>query len=148
MLKVVLRSDVAGIGKAGDLKQVKDGFARNYLFPRNLAAVATEQALKQIEQEQKKRQAKQTQEKKKAEELSARLNGVSLTMTVEVNEEEKLYGSLSQQDIQKALSTEGIDLDKKCILLESPIKDLGIYDIDIKLHPEVGAKIKVWVVKK
>ncbi|MFA5038194.1 MAG: 50S ribosomal protein L9 [Candidatus Omnitrophota bacterium] len=148
MLKVVLKSDVPGVGKTGDLKQVKDGFARNFLFPQGLAVVATDQALKQIEQEQKKRKAKQEQERKKAEELSSRLNGLSLTLTVEVNEEEKLYGSLTAQDIQKALVAEGIELDKKHILLESPLKELGIFDIDIKLHPELVTRIKVWVVKK
>lgn len=148
MLKVVLKTDVAGIGKAGDVKSVKDGFARNYLFPQDLAVVATEQAMKQIELDQKKRQAKLAQEKKKAEELSARLNNLSLTMTVEVNEEEKLYGSLTIQDILKALSAEGIDVDKKAVVLDSPIKELGIYDIDIKLHPDVASRIKVWVVKK
>lgn len=148
MLKVVLKSDVAGIGRTGDLKTVKDGFARNYLFPQGLAVTATEQAIRQIEQDQKKRQNKMDQEKKKAEELSSRLNNLSLTLTVEVNEEEKLYGSLTIQDIQKALGAEGIEVDKKAILLAAPIKDLGIYDIDIKLHPEVESKIKVWVVKK
>ena len=69
-------------------------------------------------------------------------------MAVEVNEDGKLYGSLSAQDVEKALSAEGIEIDKKMILLDSPIKDLGIYDLDIKLHPEVAVKIKVWVVKK
>lgn len=148
MLKVVLRSDVPGIGRAGDVKQVKDGFARNFLLPQNLAVMATDHALKQMELEQKKRQARLTREKKKAEELALKLNGFSLTMAVEVNEEEKLYGSLTAQDIQKSLAGEGIDVDKKCILLETPLKALGIYDIDVRLHPDVTVKIKVWVVKK
>jgi large subunit ribosomal protein L9 len=101
-----------------------------------------------MELHQKKLQAKLIQEKKKAEELAEKLNGFSLTMTVEVNEEEKLYGSLGAADIQKALAGEGIDVDKKCIVLEAPLKALGIYDIDVKLHPDVTAKIKLWVVKK
>ncbi|MFB3918767.1 MAG: 50S ribosomal protein L9 [Candidatus Velamenicoccus archaeovorus] len=148
MLKVVLRSDVPGIGKIGDVKQVKDGFARNFLLPQNLAVIATDHALKQMELEQKKRQARLAQERKKAEELAQKLNGFSLTITVEVNEEEKLYGSLTVQDIQKSLAGEGIDVEKKCIVLEAPLKALGIYDIDVRLHPEVTSKIKVWVVKK
>jgi len=148
MLKVVLRSDVPGIGKIGDVKQVKDGFARNFLLPQNLAVIATDHALKQMELEQKKRQARLAQERKKAEELAQKLNGFSLTITVEVNEEEKLYGSLTAQDIQKFLVGEGIDVEKKCIVLEAPLKALGIYDIDVRLHPEVTSKIKVWVVKK
>ncbi|WP_128698985.1 50S ribosomal protein L9 [Candidatus Velamenicoccus archaeovorus] len=148
MLKVVLRSDVPGIGKIGEVKQVKDGFARNFLLPQNLAVIATDHALKQMELEQKKRQARLAQERKKAEELAQKLNGFSLTITVEVNEEEKLYGSLTVQDIQKTLAGEGIDVEKKCIVLEAPLKALGIYDIDVRLHPEVTSKIKVWVVKK
>jgi len=148
MLKVVLRSDVPGIGKIGDVKQVKDGFARNFLLPQNLAVIATDHALKQMELEQKKRKARLAQERKKAEELAQKLNGFSLTITVEVNEEEKLYGSLTAQDIQKFLVGEGIDVEKKCIVLEAPLKALGIYDIDVRLHPEVTSKIKVWVVKK
>ncbi len=148
MLKVVLRSDVPGVGKIGDVKQVKDGFARNFLLPQNLAVIATDHALKQMELEQKKRQARLVQERKKAEELAQKLNGFSLTITVEVNEEEKLYGSLTVQDIQKSLAGEGIDVEKKCIVLEAPLKALGIYDIDVRLHPEVTSKIKVWVVKK
>ncbi|QAT17962.1 50S ribosomal protein L9 [Candidatus Velamenicoccus archaeovorus] len=147
-MKVVLRSDVPGIGKIGEVKQVKDGFARNFLLPQNLAVIATDHALKQMELEQKKRQARLAQERKKAEELAQKLNGFSLTITVEVNEEEKLYGSLTVQDIQKTLAGEGIDVEKKCIVLEAPLKALGIYDIDVRLHPEVTSKIKVWVVKK
>ena len=148
MIKVVLKGDVAGVGRTGDVKQVKDGFARNFLLPRNLASVATDHALKQVEIDQKKKEAKKALEKKKAQELAEKFNNLSVTMAVEVNEDGKLYGSLSAQDVEKALSAEGIEIDKKMILLASPIKDLGIYDLDIKLHPEVAVKIKVWVVKK
>lgn len=148
MIKVILRQDLAHLGKTGEVKQVKDGFARNFLFPKNLALLATEESLKQIENEQKKKETKKTLEKKKAEGLAEKFKNFSVTMTVEVNEEEKLYGSLTAQEIAKAIAGEGIDIDKKSILLNDPIKDLGIYDIDIRLHPEVTAKIKVWVVKK
>ena len=148
MIKIVLKGDVAGVGKTGDVKQVKDGFARNFLLPRNLASVATDHALRQVEIDQKKKETKKVLEKKKAQELAEKFNSLSVTMAVEVNEDGKLYGSLTAQDVEKALSAEGIEIDKKMILLASPIKDLGIYDLDIKLHPEVAVKIKVWVVKK
>ena len=148
MIKIVLKGDVAGVGKTGDVKQVKDGFARNFLLPRNLASMATDHALKQVEIDQKKKETKKASEKKKTQELAEKFNNLSVTMAVEVNEDGKLYGSLSAQDVEKALSAEGIEIDKKMILLDSPIKDLGIYDLDIKLHPEVAVKIKVWVVKK
>ena len=147
MVKVILKEDVAGLGKAGEAKQVKDGFARNFLFPRKLALVATDQTLKQIELEQKTKEAKKELDRKKAQEAVQRLAGLSVTIAAEVNEEEKLYGSLTASDIAKAIAVEGVEVDKKAIILESPIKELGIYDIEVRLHPEITSKIKVWVVK-
>lgn len=148
MIKVILREDVSGIGRTGEVKQVKDGFARNFLLPRNLALVATDHNLKRIEAERKKIEDKLVSEKKKAQDLAQRLANFSVTIAVEVNEEGKLYGSLTAQDIVKAVASEGIELDKKSVALEVPIKDLGIYDLEVKLYPEVVVKIKVWVVKK
>ena len=148
MIKVVLTGDVAGVGKIGEVKQVKDGFARNYLLPRKLAFMVTDHALKQIADAEKKKENKKVLEKKKAQELAEKFNNLSLTLAVEVNEDEKLYGSLTAADIEKALSLEGVVVDKKMIGLSAPIKDLGIYDLDVKLHPEVVVKTKVWVVKK
>lgn len=148
MLKVILREDVAGLGKTGEVKQVKDGFARNFLLPRRLALVASDENLKQIEIQRKKTEEKAVLEKKKALDLAQRLSNVSVTIAVEVNEEGKLYGALSASDIVKAVSGEGVELDKKNIILKEPIKDLGIYDIEVKLFTEVLSKIKVWVVKK
>ncbi len=148
MIKVILREDITSLGKAGEVKEVKDGFARNFLLPKNLALLATKQSLKQIEAEQKRQEAKRVLEKKKAEGLCERLKNLSITIAVEINEEEKLYGSLTSQDIARAISAEGIEIDKKSIVLDEPIKDLGIYDLDIRLRPDVTCKVKVWVVKK
>ncbi|MEK7849601.1 MAG: 50S ribosomal protein L9 [Candidatus Omnitrophota bacterium] len=148
MIKVILREDVAGFGKAGEAKQVKDGFARNFLFPKKLALAASDETLKQIELDQNKKKAKKELEIKKAQEAALRLAGLSVTITAEVNEEEKLYGSLNASDIAAAIVAEGVEVNKKAIVLETPIKELGIYDIEVRLHPEVTSKIKVWVVKK
>jgi len=148
MLKVILKEDVIGLGKSGEVKQVKDGFARNFLLPKKLALEATGANLKQVEAESKKRAAQRALEKKKAQEVAERLNNFSVTITVEVNEDGKLYGSLTAQDIAKSISVEGVELDKKNIVLNAPIKELGIYDLDVRLHSEVMVKIKVWVVKK
>ncbi|HQP92241.1 MAG TPA: 50S ribosomal protein L9 [Candidatus Omnitrophota bacterium] len=148
MIKVILKEDVLGIGRSGEVKQVKDGFARNFLFPKKLALEATGANLKQVELEAKKREAQNALEKKKAQEVAERLNNFSVTITVEVNEDGKLYGSLTAQDIVKSISVEGVELDKKNILLQAPIRELGIYDADVRLHPDVSTKIKVWVVKK
>ncbi len=148
MIKVILKENVPGLGRNGEVKQVKDGFARNFLFPRNLALLATDNNLRQVEAEAKKRESLNALEKKKAQELAEKLTSLSVTITVEVNEDEKLYGSLTQQDIAKALATEGVAIDKRNIVLNSHIKELGIYDLDVRLHPDVTSKIKVWVVKK
>ena len=148
MIKVILKEDVTGLGKAGEARSVKDGFARNFLFPRKLALLATQNSLKQIEDDQKRRETKRVLEMKKAEELAAKLANLSVTLTVEANEEDKLYGSLTAQDIARAIAAEGVEIDKKNIILETPIKDLGIYDLEVRLHAQLSVKIKVWVVKK
>lgn len=148
MIKVILKSDVAGIGRSGEVKQVKDGFARNYLLPKQLALPATDFNLKKVETQQKITQAKRLLEIKKAQEIASRLDNLSVTVAVEVNEEGKPYGGLSAQDIAKAIQAEGAEVDKKSIVLDGPIKELGIYDVTIKLHSEVTAKAKIWVVKK
>jgi large subunit ribosomal protein L9 len=147
-MEVILSQDVPKLGKVGDVVKVKDGYARNLLLPRKWAYAATAQNLKRIEQEKKKRQATYSAEKAKAEELAEKLNKVSCTVNVEVNDLEKLYGSITEADIVKALDVEGYKMDKKNIILEKPIEELGIFDVCIKLHPEVTAKIRLWVTKK
>jgi large subunit ribosomal protein L9 len=146
--KVILKDTVPGLGQAGEVKQVKDGYARNFLLPRSLALIATEDALKQVVRENKKREARQAQEQKRFRELAEKLKGVSLTLAVEVNDEDRLYGSLIEHDIVQALAAEGVEVDKKMIVLENPIKDLGIYDIPIRLGAQETVSVKVWVVKK
>jgi len=146
--KVILKEDVSGLGKAGDVKQVKDGYARNFLLPRDLALVATDHTLKQVALDKKKREASAAQRQKRSQELAEKLKGVSLTLAVEANEEDKLYGSLVDQDIVKALAAEGVEVDKKMIVLEAPIKSLGIFDVPINLGVDLSVPIKVWVVRK
>ncbi len=147
-MEVILNKDVEKIGKAGSVVQVKEGFARNFLFPHNLAKPATAGSLKKLEEE---KQAKNAQSAKAKEELLVvkdRLAGLSLTISALAQDEEKLYGSISAQDISEALKAEGFSVDKNIIDLAEPIKSLGIYEIRIKLHPEITAKLKLWVVKK
>jgi large subunit ribosomal protein L9 len=147
-MELILKQDVKGIGKAGDKVKVKDGFARNYLLPNNLALPLTDQNLKILE-EDKKRKAKQTEkEKAEAMELVKKLSGLSVNVAVQVHEDEKLYGSVTAQNIYDALKDDGIEIDKRSIILPEPIKTLGIYDVPVKLHAEVETTIKVWVVKK
>ena len=147
-MEIILSKDVEKLGKVGDVVKVKEGFARNFLFPNNMAFLATPGNLKKIEAQKVKKAALEEQTKKEAEALAEKLSKVSCTITVEVNDLEKLYGSVSEADIAKALEVEGHKIDKKAIILEKPVNELGIYEVAIRLHPEVTAKIRLWVAKK
>ena len=147
-MEVILTEDVQSLGKVGDVVKVKDGHARNFLFPRKLAYEATAQNLKRIEAQKKKVQEAYDQSKKEAETLAEQLAKASCTVSVEVNDLEKLYGSVTETDIEKALEVEGFQIDKKDIVIEKPIEELGIFEVGVKLHPEIMAKIRLWVTKK
>lgn len=147
-MEVILKQDIERLGKAGTIVKVKDGYARNFLIPNGLAVLLTPVNLKKLEQERQKKISQLEKTKKDAEELSQRLSGLPLTITVLTHQDDKLYGSISSQDIAAALVEEGFAIDKNLIILDEPIKALGIYEVPIRLHPEVSTEIKVWVVKK
>ncbi len=147
-MEVILIKDVNKIGRAGTVVKVKDGFARNFLMPKGLATVVTPGNLKKLEQDKQKILLESEKKKGKANDLKARLDSFSLTISVLAQEDENLYGSIAAVDISDALKNEGIEVDKGCIILDNPIKSLGIYEIPLILHPEVKSKLKVWIVKK
>lgn len=147
-MEIILIQDIQNLGKAGSVIEVKDGFARNFLFPQRLAMPATPSNLKRVEQEKLKIVKQKERHTMQALNLSNRLNGISVTIPVQTHDEDKLYGSVGIFDILNALKEEGFDIAKEAIVLEEPIKTLGVYDVKLKLHPEVEASIKVWVVKK
>lgn len=147
-MEVILSQDVENLGRVGDVVKVKDGFARNYLIPNKLACFATKGNLKQIEKQAEQRRAKYEQEKKTAQELADKLSKVSCTVSVEVNDQEKLYGAVSESEIVRAVAIEGFEIDKKDLVIEKSLDELGIFEVGISVHPEVTAKIKVWVTKK
>jgi large subunit ribosomal protein L9 len=147
-MKVILIEDVQKLGTIGEIVQVKQGYARNFLFPKKLAKPATDSNLKIVEEIKKKKILAAAREKKMAEELKEKLSLVSCTVSVEAGEDDKLYGSVTAQDIVDAFEEEGISIDKKKILLEESINRLGVYHVSVKLHPEVIGEVKVWVVKK
>lgn len=147
-MNIILRQDYEGIGKTGELAKVKDGYARNYLIPKGIAYIATEANKNRLENDLKQQTWRQTRNKKKAEELSETLKNVSCTITVQVGEEDKLFGSVTSQNIADALAAQGYKIDKRKVLLEEPIKSLGIYSVPVKLHTDVEATVKVWVVKE
>ena len=145
-MKVILRQNVESLGKAGDLVKVADGYARNFLVPKGLAAEANSRNLKVFEHE--KQQILQQAEKiqKQAEETAVRLSAVTCTIARRVVEQEKLFGSVGAKDIEEALVAQGIEIDKKSVLLDEPIKALGEFPVRIKLSAGVTGEIKVVVV--
>ena len=147
-MKVILRKDLETLGAVGEIVEVKEGYARNYLIPRGIALKADAKNIKILEEEQKKANLKLRKDKKSAEKLAQKLDTVSCTVAVTVGEEDRVFGSVTTQDISDLLKDKGFDIDRKKIVLDEPIKALGIYDIPIKLHSEVEAKIKLWVVKE
>ncbi len=147
-MKVILLQTIQKLGEAGKIINVKDGYARNYLIPQKIAIPATDENIKRIEKIKKLREKEEEKVIQKEQQLKEKLEHLSLTITAEVKNEEEIYGSITEQQILKALKQEGIDLKGKKLILEAPIKKLGVYTIDVKLHPKVTAQLKIWVVKK
>ena len=147
-MDIILMENVEKLGQVGDVVKVKNGYARNYLLPRQLGMPATAGNIKRVEKEKAQRLAAFELEKKEAQQKAESLSKVSLTIAVEVNDQEKLYGAVSETEILEALEAEGQKIDKKALVLEKPVDDLGIFEIGVKLHPQVIAKIRLWVTKK
>lgn len=145
-MKVILKQNVNSLGKTGDIVNVSDGHARNFLIPKGLAAEATEKNVNNQAQEKKRILQQIEKEKHKAEELATRLSGTICKIVRRVGEQEKLFGSVSTKDIEAALHDQGIDIDRKTILLEDPLKALGEYPVKIKIHSGITAEIKVQII--
>lgn len=146
-MKVILKQKHENLGDVGEIVAVKSGFARNFLIPNGIAMAATSQNMRVIEQERKQLEAAADRERKSAEELAEKLNTISVTAEVQVGEEDRVFGAVTSQNIAELLLAKGFEIDRRRILLDEPLKSLGVYEIPIKLHSDVEAKIKVWVVK-
>lgn len=147
-MKVILRQNFESLGQIGMVVDVKDGYARNYLIPRGIAYAALKGNVNALEEEKKIARKKVEQELASAENLAAELEKVSVTIPVQVGEEDKIFGSVTNQMISDALKEKGYEIDRRKIEIEEQIKALGIYGIKVKLHQNVEAKIKVWVVRE
>ncbi len=147
-MRIVLREDVEKLGRRGEILEVAAGFARNFLLPKGKALPATEGNLKVVERERRRYVVHQAREKEEAASQARRIAGISCTIVRKVGENEQLYGSVTASDIAEYLEKEGVALDKRRILLEEPIRALGIYTVPVKLHPDVTGEIRVWVVKE
>jgi len=146
-MKVILLSDVKGLGKKNDIKEVSDGYARNYLFPKGLAVEAKEGFIKTINQQKEAEMKRKERELAEAKKLAQSLLQKKISIPVKTGENGKLYGSVTSKDISEAIHKQlGISIDKRKIELRDTIKTLGVYEVEIKLYPEVSAKIKVEIV--
>jgi large subunit ribosomal protein L9 len=142
-MKIILKQDVAKIGKKGELLEVKEGYARNFLIPNGLAAEATGSAMKQVEEEKKISERKKAKEKEEAQVLASKLKGTTITLRHKAGETGHLFGSITSAEIAEALVEKGHKIDKKTIMLDEPIRLVGQYSVKIKLHFEVTATLPV-----
>ncbi len=147
-MEVILRHAVENLGKPGDVVKVKNGYARNYLLPHNLAYEATPGNLKRIQQERAPLEAAENQRRDAASGIATKLEQVSLTFSARVGEEGKLFGSVTAADIAQQLEQQGFHIEKRQIDLHEPIKSLGVYRVPVRLHADVKPEIRVWVIKQ
>lgn len=145
---VILRENVVNLGRVGDVVNVSDGYARNFLLPRSLVAMADEKNVQAVEHQKRMLEKKRLAQRASAEELAKKLGDFSCTLKRKVGENDKLFGSVSTHDIAEALKAAGYPVERREIELEAPIKTLGVHPVTVKLDPEVSATVKVWVVKE
>ena len=145
-MKVILREDVQNLGKSGEIVSVKDGFGRNFLLPRKLAVLANEKNVRQLEHDRNVIAARQAKLKDSAQAEAGQLESVQLKIARKVGEQEKLYGSVTALDIAEALAAQGKRIDRRSIYLPEPIRMLGSHEVEVRLHRDVSAKIRVEVV--
>ena len=147
-MEIILIEAMKGMGIEGDIVNVADGYARNYLIPKGFAIQANSSNLKKINDIKRRQLTREKKELEVAQKLAEKITTLSCTIPVQVGEDDKLFGSVTTQDIAKALDSEGIEVDRRKIHLDEPIKELGVFTVDVKLHTEVTAVVKVWVVKE
>lgn len=147
-MKVILRKNFEKLGKIGDVVEVKDGYGYNFLIPRQIAYQANQGNIRALEEEKKQLAKKEAKDLESARKLASELETVSITIPVKVGEEDKIFGTVTNQMISDSLKEKGYELDKRKIEISEPIKSLGIYSINVKLHPSVTAVVKTWVVRE
>ena len=146
-MKLLLRADIEHLGKMGDVIAVADGYARNYLLPRRLAVVATPENERRIEAEKQRRQMRLAAQSRHLEETARKLDGRSVTIQTRANEEDHLYGSVTEADIVAALERdEGVHIEPRQVVLEEPLRKLGVYEVKLALAEGTETAIKVWII--
>lgn len=148
MIQVILRDRLQNLGNAGEVVTVRPGYARNYLIPKGLAYEATEANVLRLEREHAKVQKQAAELLVEARKRAGSIEGVSITFQVRAAEEGKLFGSITTSDIAEQLAEQGIEVDRKQIQLDEPLKSLGVFSVPVRLHAEVQPEVKVWVIKE
>ena len=146
-MRVILKSEVPHLGDAGDIVKVAPGYGRNYLLPRGLAIPANEGSVRQNEHQKKVADAIRRKQLSGAEELAAKLENSAVSIRREAGEDDKLFGSVTNRDIAEALAAEGIDVDRRSIKLDEPVKSIGLFTVPIRLHRDVTASVRVYVIR-
>lgn len=147
-MKILLKKDIQKLGKTGDVVDVANGYARNYLLPKKFATTVTQGNIEQIKFQGIKNEEKQKEETKNLQVLADEISKVSCTITVKTNKEGKLFGSVTANHIAEALSEKGYQIDENMVILETPIKKCDLYNVTVMLHPEVKAQCRVWIVSE
>jgi large subunit ribosomal protein L9 len=147
-MKILLKKEIKKLGNVGDVVDVANGYARNYLLPKKFATVVTKGNIEQINLQMRKNEEKRKEEIKDLQALAAKIADISYTITVKTNKEGKLFGSVTAIDIAKVLSEKGFQIDEKMVVLEAPIKKCDLHNITVVLHPDVNAQCRVWIVSE
>ncbi len=147
-MKILLKKEIKTLGNIGDVVDVANGYARNYLLPKKLATVVTKGNIEQINLQILKNEEKRKEEIKNLQVLADEISNISYTITVKTNKEGKLFGSVTASNIAKALSDKGFKIDEKMVILETPIKKCDLYNVNVMLHPDVKAQCRVWIVSE
>jgi large subunit ribosomal protein L9 len=147
-MKVILREDVKKLGSKGDVVDVADGYARNYLFPRGMAAEATKGKMKEIKEQEAKKERLAAERREEAEKLKSKIESEKFVLKVKAGEQGRLFGSVNTKDIAEAAAEKGYDIDKRKIELDDSIKNLGVHNVNVKLYDDVTAELKVDVQEK
>lgn len=146
-MKVILQEEVANLGSVGDVVDVADGYGRNYLLPRSLAVIADERNTHRLDHQRRLAAARQTKVLAAAKELAAKISGTAVSIKRQAGAEDKIFGSVTNQDVQEALAAQGVEVDRRNIVLSEPIRNIGVFQVPVKVHREVEASVKVYVIR-
>ncbi len=147
-MKILLKKDINTLGKTGEVVDVANGYARNYLLPKKFAVIVTKGNIEQINIQREKNEEKQNEEIKRLKDLADDISKISYTITVKTNEEGKLFGSVTASHIADAISEKGYEIDENMVILETPIKRCDLFNINVMLHPDVKAQCRIWIVSE